>query len=145
MFYLEDETETNKFETKILFRETCYDDDMKKFKLACLDAMLEPLLGDNKFHNNKNEQDGQTNHTNEFVGDEQSTSRRLSTVRGCMQFISHNLGGQNLLRRIEQLAHDFEQRQSFSKKLTKSSGYVQYIVNRLFMYRNLNMDAEDAL
>ena len=119
-----------------MFRETCYDDDMKKFKLVCLDSMLEPLLGDDKSHNNKNDQDCHTNHTNEFLGDEQSTSRRLSTVRGCMQFISHNLGGQNLLRRIEQLAHDFEQRQSFSNKLTRSSGYVQCIVSRLFMYSN---------
>ena len=85
MFYLENETETNQFETKILFRETCYDDDMKKFKLVCLDAILEPSVGDDKSHNNKNDQDSHTNHANKFVGDEQSTSRRLSTVRGCMQ------------------------------------------------------------
>ena len=49
------------------------------------------------------------------------TTRRLSTVRGCMQFISHNLGGQNLLRKIEQFAHDFEHRQSFSTNLSKKA------------------------
>ena len=135
MLYLENETETNNFETRILFRETCYDDDMKKFKLVCVDDMLKPSVRDDK-NSNKNDQDGQANQTNEFVGDEQSTPRRLSTVRGCMQFISHNLGGQNLLRRIEQLAHDFEQRQSFCKKMTRSSRYVQYIGNWIFMDSN---------
>ena len=118
--FLENDTDEDKFETKILFRETCYDDDMRKFKLLCLDAFLEPSIDDSDQKRN----DGKSlpSNINHELGDgKQDTTRRLSTVRGCMQFISHNLGGQNLLRKIEQFAHDFEHRQSFSTNLSKKA------------------------
>ena len=106
-----------------MFRETCYDDDMRKFKLICLDAFLEPLI-DALDHIKYEGENITSNNKIELGHDKQETVRRLSTVRGCMQFISRNLGGQNLLRKIEQLAHDFEHRQSFGTKLSKIARYV---------------------
>ena len=106
-----------------MFRETCYDDDMRKFKLICLDAFLEPLI--DALDHIKYGSENLTCHNKIEHGDgKQETVRRLSTVRGCMQFISRNLGGQNLLRKIEQHAHDFEHRQSFGTKLSKIARYV---------------------
>ena len=95
---------------------------MKKFKLVCLDTFLAIPSLDEQLELNK--EDIKNNHTikaSKLCNDDQSNSRRLSTVRGCMKCISHNLGGQNLVRRIEQFTHDFEQRQSFVKKLSKSA------------------------
>ena len=93
---------------------------MRKFKLVCLDAFLEPLIDDKG--RNRNVGKSVPSNTKHEVGDgKQDTTRRLSTVRGCMQFISHNLGGQNLLRKIEQFAHDFEHRLSFSTNLSKKA------------------------
>ena len=93
---------------------------MRKFKLVCLDAFLEPSIN----YSDRNKKDGKSlprNINHELNDGKTDTSRRLSTVRGCMQFISHNLGGQNLLRKIEQFAHDFEHRQSFSTNLSKKA------------------------
>ena len=96
---------------------------MKKFRLVCLDAFLAiPSIDDNLELNKKDIQNDHALSSSTLCDNDQSTTRRLSTVRGCMKFISHNLGGQNLLRRIEQFAHDFEQRQSFVRKLSKSAG-----------------------
>ena len=93
---------------------------MRKFKLVCLDAFLEPSI-DNSDRNKKDGKSLPRNIKHELMDGKPDTTRRLSTVRGCMQFISHNLGGQNLLRKIEQFAHDFEHRQSFSTNFSKKA------------------------
>ena len=93
---------------------------MRKFKLVCLDAFLEPSIDD--LDRSRNDGKRLSSNIKHELGDsKQDTARRLSTVRGCMQFISHNLGGQNLLRKIEQFAHDFEHRQSFGTNFSKKA------------------------
>ena len=127
----------------ILFKETCYDDDMQKYRLICLDTCLEDPMQTNAATKNNSKKFGDATELINTPDCEanQPNSVRLSSVRGCMDFIYYELGGQNLLRTIEQLAHDFEQRQWLGKRLNKatrckiSRGILKYyltIFNKMY-------------
>ena len=100
---------------------------MKKFKLICLDTYLEVSVTtiDNTkslYKTGELTKSTATTSTNaqDLNGLEETNPRRLSSVRGCMDFICGFAGGgQNLLRKIEQLAHAFEQRHISGKKVGK--------------------------
>ena len=96
---------------KILFRETWYGDEMKKCRLLCLDTYLrDPCLKDKNVKDDAVNYPENTRVIKTSIHEvEEANSIRLTTVRGCIDFIYYELGGQNLLRKIEQLAHDFEQ------------------------------------
>ena len=104
---------------------------MKKYKLLCLNTGLEEKIttGHTSKSNNDNEDSPKTaTGTLTNIQDDsdlkESNSRRLSNVRGCMDFLcSIAGGGQSLLRRVEQLAHDFEQRQLAGKRIVKTDRY----------------------
>ena len=117
-----------------MFKETCYDDEMKKFRLICIDNCLKAdiaSLGFTKLSNNSGDSPRGTTAKSTNIQDtsglEQNESRRLSSVRGCMDFICRIAGGgQNLLRRIEQLAHDFEQRHIVTKSMGQMNRYTLF-------------------
>ena len=124
----DDQSSDGTGEAIILFRETCYDEDMKKFRLICLDNYLENtnISGSMSQQNIElSDDDAKLAKSSEF-DNRDSNSPRLSSVRGCMDFISNDIGGQNLLRRIEQLAHDFDQWQTLAKMSTKVARYVHF-------------------
>ena len=125
----DDQSNDGTGEAIILFRETCYDEDMKKFRLICLDNYLENtnISGSMSQQNIElSDDDAKLAKSSEFDNRDISYSPRLSSVRGCMDFISNDIGGQNLLRRIEQLAHDFDQWQTLAKMSTKVARYVHF-------------------
>ena len=120
----------------ILFRETCYNDEMKKYKLVCLDTYLDPLKGNDAL-SNISHQDSSENDNNNGIEDEDHKSFCFSNVWDCMEFLKKEIGGLNLLRRIEQLAHNFEYSQSSLTRISKLEGddlFHEYIyVNNLFL------------
>ena len=112
-------------QANVLFRETCYNDEMKKYKLVCLDNYLDPLKGNDVF-SNISHQDSSGNDNKNGIEDEDHKSCCFSNVWDCMEFLKKEIGGLNLLRRIEQLAHNFEYSQSSLTRISKLEGYALF-------------------
>ena len=112
-------------QANILFRETCYNDEMKKYKLVCLDNYLDPLK-ENDALSNISHQDIPGNYNKNGIEDEDHKSCCFSNVWDCMEFLKKEIGGLNLLRRIEQLAHNFEYSQSSLTRISKLEGYALF-------------------
>ena len=112
-------------QANILFRETCYNDEMKKYKLVCLDNYLDPLKG-NDVLSNKSHPDTPGNDNKNGIEDEDHKPYCFSNVWDCMEFLKKEIGGLNLLRRIEQLAHNFEYSQSSLTRISNLEGYALF-------------------
>ena len=52
--------------------------------------------------------------------------RQAFSSKKCMEFLKKEIGGLNLLRRIEQLAHNFEYSQSSLTRISKLEGYYLF-------------------
>ena len=98
---------------------------MKKYKLVCLDSYLDPLK-ENDVLSNISHQDTPGNYNKNGIEDVDHKSYCFSNVWDCMEFLKKEIGGSNLLRRIEQLAHNFEYSQSSLTRISKLEGYALF-------------------
>ena len=60
------------------------------------------------------------------IEDDDHKSCCFSNVWDCMEFLKKEIGGLNLLRRIEQLAHNFQYSQSSLTRISKLEGYALF-------------------